>query len=120
MPPAAVPSPLRSVLLGRRGVLSVQGAGPGDPERAAALVLELAELGHVPSTRLRARLERSSTAELAGLHAWVLPALAERVGGKQKHVPLFRSFPEGIPGDTAELWWRKVLCISSRAKGSRA
>lgn len=109
MPSAAIPSLIRSVLLGRRGVLSVSGTGPGDPERARALALELAELGHVPSARLQTRLDRSSTAELTELHAWVLPALAERAGSNVKHVPLFRSFPDGIPADTTELWWRKVL-----------
>lgn len=128
MPSAPVPSSIRSVLLGRRGVLHVSGAGPGDAQRAQAFTLELAELGYAPSARLQARLDRCSSAELTALHGQVLPALAERAGSDQQHVPLFRSFPDGIPGDTAGLWWRKVLvhflqaegqpCLSCRATGT--
>lgn len=40
---------------------------------------------------------------------WSCPALLAHAGGDRRHIPLFRRFPEGIPADTVELWWKKVL-----------
>lgn len=101
----------RAVLLRRRGLLFVEGGGAATvPEdHLKALEIEWAALGHVPSTRLRARLAELSLAELGELHRWVCSVLARQLGADRVHEPLFRSFPDGIPGDTEALWWRKVL-----------
>jgi hypothetical protein len=101
----------RAVLLRRRGLLFVEGGGASSvPEdRLKALEVEWAALGHVPSTRLRARLAQLSLAELGEVHRWVCGVLARQLGADRVHEPLFRSFPDAIPDDTIELWWRKVL-----------
>lgn len=101
----------RAVLLRRRGLLFIEGGGAASvPEdRLKALEVEWAALGYVPSTRLRARLAQLSLAELGEVHGWVCDVLARQLGAGQVHEPLFRSFPDQIPDDTAELWLRKVL-----------
>lgn len=100
----------RDLLLVRRGLvfLSSQGSGAGD-DRVRAVELELAELGYVLSHRLRARVAASTLDELVAWRAWILGRLAAALGADRRHEPLFRSFPKGIPADTAALWWRKVL-----------
>lgn len=118
MPPAAIPSSVRTLLLVRRGILSVDGVpGSGDPDRSRAFALELAELGYVPSAKLQRRLDACPVEELTRLHHWVIPALSEHAGGNQRHEPLFRSFPDGIPTDTTELWWAKVLVHFCQQEG---
>ncbi len=101
---------VQDVLLTRRGLLYVQSSGPPLPKGVSqAVALELAALGYVLSERLRERLGRCSLDELTALRAWALRVLLAQVGGDQKHEPLFRRFPEGVPDDTAALWWSKVL-----------
>lgn len=101
----------RAVLLRRRGLLFVEGGGAGavPEDRLKALEIEWAALGHVPSTRLRARLAELSLADLGEVHRWVCGVLARQLGADRVHQPLFRSFPDGIPDDTEDLWWKKVL-----------
>jgi len=70
---------------------------------------ELAALGYVLSTRLRARLATATVDELTALVRTSTAALLAHVGGGQTHVPLFARFPEGLPRDTEALWWQKVL-----------
>ncbi len=104
-------------------------SGSAQPEHLVrAVELELAEVGYVVSSRLRARLATAAIEELAALRSWSVEALASHVGGGRKHVPLFRSFPAGVPEHTLELWWRKVLvhflqsqdqpCLFCRGAGS--
>ncbi|HWN67741.1 MAG TPA: RING finger family 4 domain-containing protein, partial [Haliangium sp.] len=101
----------RAVLLRRRGLVFVEGGGAASvPEdHLKALEIEWAALGYVPSTRLRARLGQLSLAELGEVHRWVCSVLARQLGADRVHEPLFRSFPDGIPADTAALWVKKVL-----------
>jgi hypothetical protein len=101
----------RAVLLRRRGLVFVEGgAAASVPEdHLKALEIEWAALGYVPSTRLRKRLAQLSLAELGEIHRWVHGVLARQLGAHRKHQPLFRSFPDGIPDDTTDLWMRKVL-----------
>ncbi len=101
----------RALLLRRRRRVFVESnaSNADTPRVAQALELELAELGFVASTRLSRRLAAASADELVALQVWLTTRLAATVGGGRPHVPLFRSFPEGIPVDTAKLWWTKVL-----------
>lgn len=101
----------RAVLLRRRGLVFVEGGAAASVPEAhlKALEIEWAALGYVPSTRLRRRLAQLSLAELGEIHKWVSGVLARQLGANHKHVPLFRSFPDGIPDDTTELWVKKVL-----------
>jgi hypothetical protein len=111
---------VRELLLRRRGVafLSTALGGATLPDdRVRAVELELAAVGYVPSTRLRARLARTTLDELVSFRAWALRVLLAHVGGGQKHEPLFRRFPDGVPADTLDLWWRKVLVHFLQAEG---
>jgi len=66
--------------------------------------------------------------ELVDFRRWAMAALLAHAGGEQKHEPLFRRFPHGIPKDTEALWWSKVLvhffqaedqtCLFCRRKGT--
>lgn len=111
-------SNVRDLLLVRRGVVFVRSSGPPlAEEHLRAVELELAALGYALSWRLRARLATVLLDELAGFCRWVCAALLAHAGGDQKHEPLFRRFPDGVPGDTVDLWWRKVLVHFLEAEG---
>lgn len=101
---------VQDVLLTRRGLLYPESQGPPLPSSVVQAVgLELAALGYVLSSRLSERLGRCSLDELTSLRSWALASLLAQVGGDQKHEPLFRRFPQGVPDDTEALWWSKVL-----------
>ena len=98
------------LLLVKRGlVFPSSTGGPLDDDQVRALELELSAVGYVLTSRLRERLVRCSLNELVGFRAWALAVLLAHSGGDQKHQPLFRNFPDGIPVDTTVLWWQKVL-----------
>ncbi len=99
------------LLLRRRGLVFVPEpeGEPGSSGAYEAVLLELAALGYAGSARLRAALERLSTAQLVGLREQTVATLAAQLGANHTHRPLFRKFPQGIPEDTAALWFRRVL-----------
>src|SRR5688500_13887610 len=95
---------VRDFLLQRRGLVFLTStAGMQSEESTRAVELELANVGYVLSSRLRARLLQCSLDELSAFHAWAPAALRNHVGGNRKHEPLLRRFPVGVPRDTAEL-----------------
>jgi hypothetical protein len=104
------PNSVRELLLARCSLvsLSIGNGGSGD-DLVRAAELELAELGYVVSDSLRHRLATCSPKGLLDFLTWTVPVLLAKVGADRKHVPLFRNFPQGVPSDTEELWWRKVL-----------
>jgi hypothetical protein len=100
----------RKLLLTRRGLLYLSpGQGGARAQEIEAVLLELAALGFVASARLRMALETQSTAQLTMLREQAIAVLAEQLGATQKHTPLFRRFPRGIPRDTHALWVQRVL-----------
>ncbi len=99
---------VRDILLTQRGLAFVSTAGVSAQYAVRAVELELAELGYVISKRLQERLCRCSNEGLTAFRAETINALQEHLG-VQKHEPLFRQFPQGIPNDTDDLWWKKVL-----------
>jgi hypothetical protein len=103
-------SDIREILLRRRGLaVAPLGSGRAEAVLLQAIEIELAQIGYVCGTRLRARLEAYTPDELGEFCRHVSSVLLRAVGGEQRHTPLFRKFPDGIPRDTASLWWRKVL-----------
>ncbi|MFT3694878.1 MAG: hypothetical protein QM831_17140 [Kofleriaceae bacterium] len=110
---------VREILLTRRGVVFVDSTGTPAAKTIEALELELAAIGYVMSTRLRARVATASLDELTAMHAWMVKALLEHKGGGRKHEPLFRQFPYGVPDDTAQLWWKRVLVHFIQAPNTR-
>lgn len=100
----------RELLLRRRGLVFVEPSGDQLAERYVdAAEILLADLGYAFSTRLRERLAQMPLADLTVLQAWLRSTLAAKVGANQSHRPLFRRFPDDVPSDTADLWFRKVL-----------
>jgi hypothetical protein len=116
---AATNESVRELLLRRRGIAFVlpRVGAPLRDDHVRAVELELAAIGYVPSSRLRARLAMTSLDELVTFRDWALRVLTAHSGGGQKHEPLFRRFPDGIPADTLDLWWRKVLVHFLQAEG---
>jgi hypothetical protein len=101
---------VRDLLLAQRGIaLLPDGVGSSPDDAVRAIELELAGIGYVVSARLRDQLSRSSLDQLAEFLSWSSAALLAHIGGHVKHEPLFRLFPDGIPDNTDELWWKKVL-----------
>jgi len=120
---------VRDLLLTRQGLVFVTSAGRAQSQaRIDGILLELANVGYVVSSRLSERLTRFSWEELTAFRTWSLAALSGQWGADRKHTPLFRKFPDGIPEDTSRLWWSKVLvhflqaedqpCLFCRRKGS--
>lgn len=105
-------SATRAALLTRKGLVFVEGgSGAASLDHVRAVGAQLAELGYVLSSRLRARLTVISLDELTTLQAWLYATLSEHLGADREHVPLFRSFPLGVPSDTRDLWFRKVIAF---------
>ena len=101
---------VRDLLLTQRGIAFVTtGADRLSQQVVRTVELELAEIGYVLSERLRASLSSCSLDDLGAFRERTIAVLLEHVGGDQKHEPLFRRFPEGVPDNTEELWWQKVL-----------
>jgi hypothetical protein len=93
-----------------------------------AVEIDWADLGFVPSSRLRAALARLPLSQLAEVRQRVITVLAKQLGAHVRYEALFRKFPHHIPNDTYELWLRKVLshflqetdqpCLFCRAIGT--
>jgi len=116
--PEAKKTSVSDVLLTRRGLVFVSSVGEAlSDNEVRAVEIELAGIGYVLSSRLRARLRTCWLRELAAFREWALQVLVEHVGGGHVHEPLFRHFPDDIPGDTASLWWQKVLVHFLQAEG---
>ncbi len=111
--------PLAELLLIRRGLVYVEsfpgstGLSAGGSETPAdhlrGIELELVHLGFVISERLRRRLLGLPVDALTAFLQWAVAPLAAHSGADREHRPLFRKFPHGVPDDTTELWWSKVL-----------
>ncbi|MCU0862922.1 MAG: hypothetical protein MUC36_03940 [Planctomycetes bacterium] len=130
------PSNFTELLLMRQGrwflpeepSASGTGAATADEAQLRGFELEAAQLGHVLSARLRARLVRCTPNALAARLAELREVVRKRTGGDQALQPLFRRFPDGVPVDTKALWWQRVLvhylqgpeqpCVWCRATGS--
>jgi hypothetical protein len=70
---------------------------------------DLAQLGFVMSLDLAMAVRRLPTQTMADMRTWLVDSLAEQVGAHRPHVPLFRKFPDGTPGDTGALYTRRIL-----------
>ena len=111
-------SSVSDVLLAKRGLIFPVSFGePLPDDQVRAVELDFGAIGYVRSSRLRARLARCSVKELVTLRARVLAVLLAQIGGDQRHEPLFRDFPNGVPADTRALWWSKVLVHFVQAEG---
>ncbi len=110
---------IRDLLLTRRGLIfpGVESPRPAPEGYAKAVETELATIGYALSHRLRSRLVKKSIEDLGNFYQWSLETLLAHVGGTQQHEPLFRHFPDGVPLDTSELWWKRLLCHFLQAEG---
>jgi hypothetical protein len=70
---------------------------------------ELAQLGFVMSLDLAMSIRRLPSQAIQELRNWMFDTLAKTVGAHRPHVPLFRAFPQGTPGNTKTLLLQRVL-----------
>jgi len=70
---------------------------------------ELAQLGFVMSLDLATTVRRMPNQAIQELRNWIVDTLAKTMGAHRPHVPLFRSFPAGVPANTYGLYVRRVL-----------
>lgn len=110
---------IRDLLLRRGGLVSLPACpssapcpsqGTEEELRLQAIQVNLAGLGYALSHDLVRALAALSPAALADVQGWMHATLAASLGADVAHEPLFRRFPEDIPDDTLDLWFRKVLC----------
>ncbi|CAN5913594.1 hypothetical protein BH11MYX2_BH11MYX2_12840 [soil metagenome] len=107
---------LRTLLLQRTHVVVL------DPDRVADAATrpmadadlekfedELAQLGFVMSLDLAMTIRRLPNAAIQELRNWMSTTLAKTIGAQRPHVPLFRAFPSGTPGDTTTLLFRRII-----------
>jgi len=108
----AVPMTTREVLLLRKGLVFVDApgaAGALDDRFIQAVEIKLAELGYALSTRLREQFTRLPLPALIAAQQGLCETLAAALGANRPHEPLFRKFPDDVPRDTRELWFKKVI-----------
>jgi hypothetical protein len=70
---------------------------------------ELAQLGFVMSLDLAMMLRRLPFQAMQELRGWMFDTLAKQVGAHRPHVPLFKTFPDGVPADTRTLYMKRIL-----------
>jgi hypothetical protein len=70
---------------------------------------ELAQLGYVMSLDLAMTLRRLPHQTILELRIWIIATLSKAIGAHRPHVPLFRGFRAGAPGDTPSLYLRRML-----------
>ncbi|MFC8275417.1 MXAN_6230/SCO0854 family RING domain-containing protein [Streptomyces sp. NPDC057271] len=109
-------SVVSSVLLRRLRTVYVDQAGPrpGDPSTAeglTALEAELLDRGFAPTAELREALAWLGPAGLADAGKQLLRRLDAESGVDRPHMPLFRSFPAGVPDDTFTLYVDRVFTL---------
>jgi hypothetical protein len=110
--PETGPRTVGELLLTRRGVMAIAADTDTRSEReryARAVAMEFADLGYVLSSRLQARLACCAIDRISEIRDRTIATLLAHIGGNRRHVPLFRKFPQGVPDDTTELWWSRVL-----------
>ena len=101
---------VRIALLNRLSRVFVDKGDEDNPSNyLEAIDIKLAQLGYCLSYRLRERIQTLPLSELSKLQEWLWKWLSLQLGSNEKHVPLFRKFPEDVPADTTKLWWKKVL-----------
>lgn len=121
---------VRELLLQRQGLVFIPpgssagssaglgaGSAPQPLRLGQAVELQVAELGFALSHRLSERLRTLPLAELTSTQDFLFRTLASMLGADRKHKPLFRKFPEGIPEDTGELYFKKLLIYFLQAPG---
>jgi hypothetical protein len=108
------------VLLRRRATVyvDVAASAPVVPESEPGVELletDLVERGWLLSVPLREALVRLDPADLAGLGAALITDADTLLGADRPHVPLFRSFPTGVPANTLGYYVDRVLTILFQA-----
>jgi len=107
---------LRTLLLQRAHVVvldadraAAAATRPARDSDADKLEDELAQLGFVMSLDLAMAVRRLPHPAVQELRGWLVDTLAKTTGAHRPHVPLFRQFPAGTPGDTHGLYLRRIL-----------
>ncbi len=107
---------IRTLLLARTHVVVMDpdlvasaATRPSRDQDAEKLEDELAQLGYVMSLDLASMIRRLPYQTMQELKSWIYDTLAKQVGAHRPHVPLFRSFPSGVPANTQTLYLKRML-----------
>ena len=73
-----------------------------------ALMANIASLGFTLSAELKSRLANLTLIELKNYSLELIPILQEMVGAHVRYQPLFINFPEGVPEDTTEFYYKRL------------
>lgn len=107
---------IRTLLLARTHVVVMDpdlvasaATRPSRDQDADKLEDDLAQLGYVMSLDLASMFRRLPYQTMQGMRSWILDTLAAQAGAHRPHVPLFRSFPSGVPANTQTLYLKRIL-----------
>src|SRR5262245_30026443 len=107
---------IRTLLLARTNIVVMDpdlvasaATRPSRDQDAEKLEDELAQLGYVMSLDLASMIRRLPYQSMQELKGWMFETLTAHVGAHRPHVPLFRSFPAGVPANTQALYLKRML-----------
>jgi hypothetical protein len=107
---------IRTLLLARTNVVVMDpdlvasaATRPSRDQDAEKLEDELVQLGYVMSLDLASMLRRLPYQTMQEMRGWILGTLAAQLGTHRPHVPLFRTFPSGVPANTQTLYLKRIL-----------
>lgn len=90
---------VESILLRRKNKLAFKTGSHSNINHVRAIAVNVASLGYVFSPELAKALQTLSIEELDKINSFLQKSLKKSIGANVKHTPLFRDFPEGVPGD---------------------
>lgn len=96
------------VNLTQKQKIFVKPGSSNNPKMALALMADLAQLGFKLDRKLINKVKTLSQKELKSLHKFLVSNLSLMVGNHVDYTPLFKSFPEDIPGDNGYFFKRIV------------
>lgn len=120
-----MPDALAAVLLRRRRMIDVERLTPvvrrsgwkwlrrpvTTQAGLSALQAELIQRGFLLSASLYRQCAGLPATALAGFGRSLLELLDEELGANARHVPLFRNFPESVPGNTETFYINRVFAL---------
>ncbi|MFF8992595.1 MXAN_6230/SCO0854 family RING domain-containing protein [Streptomyces sp. NPDC014983] len=110
---------LDAVLLQRRGSVYLPDPAPSTTSESLAgitlLESDLIDRGFLVSAPLREALSALAPEALSATGNALLAHLDAQLGADRDHTPLFRRFPQSVPGDTLAFWTDRVLTLLLQA-----
>jgi hypothetical protein len=111
-----------ALFLRREHLVFLEDAASREPAsrpsaEAAGLEAKLLDLGFAAQADLGQALRRLPVDALDATKRWIVATLEKELGSHRPHVPLFRHFPQNVPGDTFGLFVRRVVAWIAQEPG---